>query len=361
MTQRAVVSVVGPARHEGLPTTCFKGGAKSPCERGPIIGGMAAPSTFRESASTGTYHFICVAKTLVHDPDELGSATAPLARFAMATSSTASLSPSHSFALIRFRAPAPARPIRAGARSNSPRAAGRGLCALEATAWMRRMFGERTYGVTGNPPALQVRGACGRGQRRTGLGTHGAAVALDARRLARGRSAISKAARDVIDACRGFVRALGPDRAETLRGSRSEEGAARDRGERGRGKPFPAADVVSPLHVPASARSRRGSTAPTSRARAHTRPSGSSSIPPYDRAREPRFSGSNPHDPRVPFAGMIAYTEPNHLPAWAGSDLYVPQYSSPTPALRAGGRGRLRSTRPRRLINPSSIGSGWIL
>ena len=61
------------------------------------------------------------------------------------------------------------------------------------------------------------------------------------------------------------------------------------------------------------------------------------------RLREPvtPFFWVNTNDPRVPFAGMIEYTNLNPVPELGGDHiLYVPQYlSRRRPALRAGRRG----------------------
>jgi protoporphyrinogen oxidase len=333
--RRAVVIGGGPA---GLKAahTLMKGGLDvTLLESGPILGGLASSFDVQGVRIEKYYHFICRGDDdLVDTLAELGlSGKLHWKSSRMAYFVDGRLYPFLTpLELMRFAPLTLAERVRAGiAVKLAQRMREEDLAPQKAIPWLRRMFGDHAYHVIWEPLM------------RFKFAEHAESISaawIWARMVRLSRSRVS-AWREELGYIEGgsqtVLDALGRDLA--ARGARVVTNASVEQivMEGGRatsvrvgGETLPADLVISTV------------TMPRFRALAAQLPADYldrlARIPTigifclFLRLREPvtPFFWVNTHDPRVPFAGMIEYTNLNPVPELGGDRiLYVPQYLSP--------------------------------
>ena len=361
MTRRAVVIGGGPAGIKAAHELVKAGAEVTLLESAPILGGLASTFDVQGVRIERYYHFICRGDDhLVQTLDELGLShklhwrDSRMAYFVDGTVYPF-LTP---IELLKFRALPLRDRVRAGAAVKlAQRMREEDLAPRKATAWLRHMFGDRTYRVIWEPLM------------RFKFAEHADEVSaawIWARmvRLSRSRASAWREELGYIEGGSAtVVDALGADFRQ--RGGRIVLGAPveqilfegnRATGVRVGGETLPADTVIS--------------TVTTSRFRALAQGldgaymRGLERIPTIGifclflrlRERVTPFFWVNTHDPRVPFAGMIEYTNLNPLPELGGDRiLYVPQYlSADDPRYAQSDEDVLRSyTDALALINPA--------
>lgn len=331
----AVVIGAGPAGLKAAHVLA-KGGARvTLLESGPILGGLAGSFDVQGVTIERYYHFICKGDSdLVDTLDELGLAhklhwrDSRMAYFVDGTLYPF-LTP---IELLRFRPLSLFDRLRAGvAVKLGQRMKEEDLAPQRATTWLRRMFGERAYRVIWEPLM------------RFKFAEHAddvSAAWIWARmvRLSRSRTSPWREELGYVEGgSRTVLEALGRDLE--ARGGRVVLNAAveqvviadgRVTGVRVGGEALAADAVVSTV---TTSRFRKltadGLSGPYADALDRIPTIGIFCL--FLRLREPvtPFFWVNTHDPRVPFAGMIEYTNLNPLPELGGDRiLYVPQYLS---------------------------------
>jgi protoporphyrinogen oxidase len=334
MTKRAVVIGGGPAGMKAAHELVKAGAEVTLLESGPVLGGLASAFDVQGVHIERYYHFICRGDDhLVATLDELGLGHRLHWRDSrMAYFVDGALYPFLTpVELLRFRALPLRDRLRAGAAVKiAQRMREEDLAPLKATAWLRRMFGERTYRVIWEPLM------------RFKFAEHADEVSaawIWARmvRLSRSRASawreelgyIEGGSATVIEAlARDFVRRGGrivmraPVEQILIQDGRAQ-------GVRVGGETMPAEAVVSTVTISRFRRLAPALDGPYA--------AGLDRIPTigifclFLRLREAvtPFFWVNTHDARVPFAGMIEYTNLNPLPELGGDHiLYVPQYLS---------------------------------
>jgi len=334
MPGHAIVIGGGPAGIKAAHEL-IKGGARvTLLETAPILGGLASVFDVQGVRIERYYHFICKGDDhLVRTLDELGlSGKLHWRDSRMAYFVDGTLYPFLTPVDLLSFAALPLRDrLRAGAALKlAQRMREEDLAPRKATAWLRRMFGERTYRVIWEPLM------------RFKFAEHADEVSaawIWARmvRLSRSRTSawreelgyIEGGSATVIDALAADFRRRG---GRIVLGAEVEQilmAQGRATGVRAGGETLPADAVIS--------------TVTTSRFRALASSldgsymAGLERIPTigifclFLRLKEQvtPFFWVNTHDARVPFAGMIEYTNLNPLPELGGDHvLYVPQYLS---------------------------------
>jgi len=334
MAGHAVVIGGGPAGIKAAHELIKTGARVTLLETAPILGGLASVFDVQGVRIERYYHFICKGDDhLVHTLDELGLShklhwrDSRMAYFVDGTLYPF-LTPVD---LLAFHALSVPDRLRAGlALKLAQRMREEDLAPKKATAWLRRMFGERTYRVIWEPLM------------RFKFAEHADEVSaawIWARmvRLSRSRTSawreelgyIEGGSATVIDALADDFRRRG---GRVVLGASVEQilmADGRALGVRVGGETMPADAVISTVTT-----SRFRSLA-TGLDGAYMR--GLERIPTIGifclflrlKERVTPFFWVNTHDPRVPFAGMIEYTNLNPLPELGGDRvLYVPQYLS---------------------------------
>ena len=333
--RHAIVIGGGPAGLKAAHTLRKGGLAVTLLESGPILGGLASSFDVQGVRIEKYYHFICRGDdALVETLGELGlSHKLHWKSSRMAYFVDGRIYPFLTpLELLRFAPLTLAERVRAGvAVKLAQRMREEDLAPQKAIPWLRRMFGDHAYHVIWEPLM------------RFKFAEHAEEISaawIWARMVRLSRSRVS-AWREELGYVEGgsqtVLDALGRD-LET-RGARVVKNASVERivmeggratGVRVGGETLPADLVVSTV------------TLPRFRALAPDLPGDYldrlGRIPTigifclFLRLREPvtPFFWVNTHDPRVPFAGMIEYTNLNPVPELGGDRiLYVPQYLSP--------------------------------
>jgi protoporphyrinogen oxidase len=332
--RRAVVIGGGPAGIKAAHELVKSGAEVTLLESAPVLGGLASVFDVQGVRIERYYHFICKGDDHLVDTlrelglsDKLHWRDSRMAYFVDGTL--------HPFLtpldLLTFGALPLRDRVRAGAALKlAQRMREEDLAPRKATAWLRQMFGERTYRVIWEPLM------------RFKFAEHADEVSaawIWARmvRLSRSRTSAWREELGYIEGGSATViDALGHDFRK--RGGRVVMGAeveqiriegGRATGVRVGGETLPAEAVISTV---TTSRFRQLATGLDG---AYMQ--GLERIPTIGifclflrlRERVTPFFWVNTHDPRVPFAGMIEYTNLNPLPELGGDHiLYVPQYLS---------------------------------
>jgi protoporphyrinogen oxidase len=333
--RRAVVIGGGPAGLKAAHTLCKAGLDVTVLESGPILGGLASSFDVQGVRIEKYYHFICrgdddLVDTL-RELDLSGKLHWKSSRMAYFVDGRLYpfLTP---WELLRFRPLTLAERVRAGvAVKLAQRMREADLAPQKAIPWLRRMFGDHAYHVIWEPLM------------RFKFAEHAdeiSAAWIWARmvRLSRSRASAWREELGYIEGgSQTVLDALGRDL--TARGARVRTSAPVERivmdggratGVRVGGETLPADLVISTVTVP---RFRAlAADLPSDYLERLTRIPTIGIFCLFLRLREPvtPFFWVNTHDPRVPFAGMIEYTNLNPVPELDGDRiLYVPQYLSP--------------------------------
>ena len=346
MSGRAIVIGGGPAGIKAAHELVKAGAQVTLLESAPVLGGLASVFDVQGLRIERYYHFICKGDDhLIDTLEELGLSHKLRWRDSrMAYFVDGTLYPFLTpVELLRFRALPLHDRVRAGAAVKlAQRMREEDLAPLKATAWLRRMFGDRTYRVIWEPLM------------RFKFAEHADEVSaawIWARMVRLSRSRTS-AWREELGYVEGgsatVIEALGEDFRR--RGGRivldapveqilMEGGQAT--GVRVGGETMRAEAVISTVTTSRFRQLARGLDGDYVRGLERIPTIGIFCL--FLRLREQvtPFFWVNTHDPRVPFAGMIEYTNLNPLPELGGDRiLYVPQYLSRRgPALRPERRG----------------------
>lgn len=368
MTRHVVVIGGGPAGMKAAHHL-IKGGAEvTLLESSPVLGGLASAFDVQGVRIERYYHFICRGDDhLVATLDELGLGhklhwrDSRMAYFVDGTLYPF-LTPVE---LLRFRALPLRDRLRAGAAVKlAQRMREEDLAPLRATAWLRRMFGDRTYRVIWEPLM------------RFKFAEHADEVSaawIWARmvRLSRSRASAWREELGYIEGGSATViDALAADFVQ--RGGRIVRSAAVEQilieGQRATGVRVGGETLAADAVISTVTTSRFRRLAP---AVGGAYAEGLDRIPTIGifclflrlRERTTPFFWVNTHDARVPFAGMIEYTNLNPLPELGGDHiLYVPQYlSADDPRYAQSDEDVLRSyTDALALINPA-FDRNWVV
>jgi len=332
---RAVVIGGGPAGLKAAHTLRKGGLDVTLLESGPILGGLASSFDVQGVRIEKYYHFICRGDDdLVETLGELGlSHTLHWKSSRMAYFVDGKIYPFLTpLELMRFQPLTLAERVRAGiAVKLAQRMREEDLAPLKAIPWLRRMFGDHAYHVIWEPLM------------RFKFAEHAdeiSAAWIWARMVRLSRSRVS-AWREELGYIEGgsqtVLDALGRDLQ--ARGARVVTNASveqivmqdgRATGVRVGGETLPADVVISTVTIPRFRALAASLPADYLDRLARIPTIGIFCL--FLRLREPvtPFFWVNTHDPRVPFAGMIEYTNLNPVPELGGDRiLYVPQYLSP--------------------------------
>ncbi len=331
----AIVIGAGPAGLKAAHTLA-KGGARvTLLESGPVLGGLASSFDVQGVRIERYYHFICKGdRDLTDTLDELGLASKLHWRDSrMAYFVDGRLYPFLTpLELLRFRPLRFFDRLRAGlAVKLGQRMREEDLAPQRATVWLRRMFGERAYQVIWEPLM------------RFKFAEHADEVSaawIWARmvRLSRSRTSpwreelgyVEGGSRSVLEALARDLEARGGRVRLNADVEQVVIAGGRVSGVRVDGQTLAADAVVSTV---TTSRFRKltaaGLSGPYADALERIPTIGIFCL--FLRLRAPvtPFFWVNTHDARVPFAGMIEYTNLNPLPELGGDRvLYVPQYLS---------------------------------
>jgi protoporphyrinogen oxidase len=364
----AVVIGAGPAGLKAAHVLAKAGARVTLLESGPILGGLASSFDVQGVRIERYYHFICKGDDdLTATLDELGLGhklhwrDSRMAYFVDGTLYPF-LTPVE---LLRFRPLSLVDRLRAGlAVKLGQRLKEEDLAPQRATVWLRRMFGERAYSVIWEPLM------------RFKFAEHADAVSaawIWARmvRLSRSRTSpwreelgyVEGGSRVVLEALAQDLEARGGQVVLNADVEQVVIEGGRVTGVRAGGETLRADAVVSTV---TTSRFRKltaaGLHGPYADALDRIPTIGIFCL--FLRLREPvtPFFWVNTHDPRVPFAGMIEYTNLNPLPELLGDRiLYVPQYLSADDARYAQSDEDVlrRYTDALALINPA-FDRDWI-
>ncbi|PYQ48224.1 MAG: hypothetical protein DMF78_21785 [Acidobacteria bacterium] len=335
MSERRVVVIGGgPAGLKAAHELAKAGAEVTLLESAPRLGGLASAFDVQGTRIERYYHFICKGDDdLVATLDELGLSHKLHWRDSrMAYYVDGVLRPFLTpIELLRFGALPFHDRVRAGiAVKLAQRMREEDLAPLKATAWLRKMFGERTYHVIWEPLM------------RFKFAEHAdeiSAAWIWARmvRLSRSRTSAWREELGYIEGGSTTVlEALGADLRR--RGARVVIGAdvqqilledGRATGVKVGGETLPADAVVSTVTTSRFRQLARGLDGAYVRGLERIPTIGIFCL--FLRLREQvtPFFWVNTHDARVPFAGMIEYTNLNPVPELGGDHvLYVPQYLS---------------------------------
>ena len=334
MTRRAIVIGGGPAGIKAAHDLVKSGAEVTLLESAPVLGGLASAFDVQGVRIERYYHFICKGDDhLVETLGELGL----LHKLHWRDSRMAYFVDGRLYPfltpveLLMFRALPLHDRIRAGAAVKlAQRMREEDLAPLKATAWLRRMFGERSYRVIWEPLM------------RFKFSEHADEVSaawIWARmvRLSRSRTSPWREELGYIEGgSTTVIEALGEDFRR--RGGRIVLSAPVEQiliqggqatGVRVGGETLPADAVISTVTTSRFRALAQGLDGAYVRAIERIPTIGIFCL--FLRLREQvtPFFWVNAHDPRVPFAGMIEYTNLNPLPELGGDHiLYVPQYLS---------------------------------
>ena len=328
----AVVIGGGPAGIKAAHELVKAGAEVTLLESAPVLGGLASAFDVQGVRIERYYHFICKGDDhLVDTLAELGLSHKLRWRDSrMAYFVDGRLYPFLTpVDLLTFGALPLRDRVRAGAALKlAQRMREDDLAERKATEWLRRMFGDRTYGVIWEP-LMRFKFA--------GHADEVSAAWIWARmvRLSRSRTSPWREELGYVEGgSTTVIEALGDDFRR--RGGRVVLGAAvegiRLEGGRAKGVRVGGETVSADAVISTVTTSRFRKLAPLLDGD-YVR--GLERIPTigifclFLRLREPvtPFFWVNTHDPRVPFAGMIEYTNLNPLPELGGDRvLYVPQY-----------------------------------
>ena len=333
--RRAVVIGGGPAGLKAAHTLCKAGLDVTVLESGPILGGLAGSFDVQGVRIEKYYHFICRGDDdLVDTLRELGlSHKLHWKSSRMAYFVDGRLYPFLTpLELMRFAPLSLADRVRAGiAVKRAQRMREADLAPLKAIPWLRRMFGDHAYHVIWEPLM------------RFKFAEHAdeiSAAWIWARmvRLSRSRTSAWREELGYVEGgSQTVLDALGRDLE--ARGARVVCNAAVEQivmqggravGVRVDGERVPADVVISTVTIPRFRALAAELPADYLDRLARIPTIGIFCL--FLRLREPvtPFFWVNTHDPRVPFAGMIEYTNLNPVPELGGDRiLYVPQYLSP--------------------------------
>ena len=358
---RAVVVGGGPAGIKAAHELAKAGVEVTVLESAPVLGGLASTFDVQGVRIERYYHFICKGDDdLIRTLDELGLGhklhwrDSRMAYFVDGTLYPF-LTPVE---LLRFRALPLHDRVRAGAAVKlAQRMKEEDLAPLKATAWLRRMFGDRTYRVIWEPLM------------RFKFAEHADEVSaawIWARmvRLSRSRTSawreelgyIEGGSATVVEALADDIRRRGgrivlraPVEQILMEGGRAT-------GVRVGGETIHADAVISTVTTSRFRQLAQGLDGDYVRGLERIPTIGIFCL--FLRLEEQvtPFFWVNTHDPRVPFAGMIEYTNLNPLPELGGDRvLYVPQYlSADDPRYAQEDEQVLRSyTDALALINPT--------
>jgi protoporphyrinogen oxidase len=154
MTRRAIVIGGGPAGIKAAHELVKAGAEVTLLESAPVLGGLASAFDVQGVRIERYYHFICkgddhLVETLTSSPSPTSSTGAIRA---WRISSTAGCIPSSPHRAPEVSRPAPGRPRARGvAVKLAQRMREEDVAPLKATAWLRHMFGERSYRVIWEP------------------------------------------------------------------------------------------------------------------------------------------------------------------------------------------------------------------
>jgi protoporphyrinogen oxidase len=358
---RAVVIGAGPAGLKAAHTLLKSGLDVTLLESGPILGGLASSFDLQGTRIERYYHFICRGDDHLQDTlRELGLAhklhwrDSRMAYFVDGTLFPF-LTP---WELLRFRPLRLVDRLRAGlAVKRAQRMKEEDLAPQRAIAWLRRMFGDDAYRVIWEPLM------------RFKFAEHAEEVSaawIWARMVRLSRSRVSPW-REELGYLEGgsqvVLEGLGRDFA--ARGGRIVLGApveqivlegGRATGVRVGGERLAADVVISTITTSRFRQLARGLDGDYVRKLEQIPTIGIFCLLLRLRERVTPFFWVNTHDPRVPFAGMIEYTNLNPIPELGGDHiLYVPQYlSADDPRYAQSDEDVLRAyTDALALINPA--------
>jgi protoporphyrinogen oxidase len=365
--RRAVVIGAGPAGLKAAHTLVKAGLEVTLLESSPVLGGLASSFDVQGTRIERYYHFICRGDDhLVDTLEELGLSHRLRWRDSrMAYFVDGTLFPFLTpVELLRFRPLSLRDRLRAGlAVKWAQRLREEDLAPQHAVAWLRKLFGRAAYDVIWEPLM------------RFKFAEHADAVSaawIWARMVRLSRSRVSPW-REELGYLEGgsqlVLEGLGGDFA--ARGGRTILGApveqivledGRATGVRVGGQTLPADVVVSTITTSRFRQLARGLDGDYVRRLERIPTIGIFCL--FLRLREPvtPFFWVNTNDARVPFAGMIEYTNLNPLPELGGDHiLYVPQYlSADDPRYAQSDEQVLRSyTDALALINPA-FDRSWI-
>ncbi len=334
MSRRVVVIGGGPAGLKAAHTAIKGGASVTLLESGPILGGLASSFDVQGTRIERYYHFICKGDDHLQDTlVELGLSDRLHWRDSrMAYFVDGALYPFLTpLELLRF---APLRPVdrlRAGlALKRAQRMREEDLAPRRAIEWLKEMFGERAYRVIWEPLM------------RFKFAEHAPEVSaawIWARmvRLSRSRTSawreelgyLEGGSQVVLDAlARDFERRGGRvARNADVEAILFEGGRAT--GVRAGGETIPADAVISTVTTSRFLKLAAALEGPYIEGLRRIPTVGIFCLFLRLTERVTPFFWVNANDPRVPFAGMIEYTNLNPLPELGGDRvLYVPQYLS---------------------------------
>ncbi len=330
--QRAVVIGGGPAGLKAAHVLTKAGVAVTLLESGPILGGLASSFEVQGTRIERYYHFICKGDDdLVETLDDLGLR----ARLRWKDSRMAHFVDGRLYPfltpleLLRFSPLSLFDRLRAGfAVKRAQRMREEDLAELRATQWLRQQFGEPAYRVIWEP-LMRFKFA------RHADEVSAAWIWARMVRLSRSRTSPWREELGYLEGgSQTVLEALGQDLER--RGARVQRNAAveqiliadqRVQGVRVGGETLPADIVVSTVTTSRFRQLATGLEGPYVEALARIPTIGIFCL--FLRLRAPvtPFFWVNANDARVPFAGMIEYTNLNPLPELGGDRvLYVPQY-----------------------------------
>jgi protoporphyrinogen oxidase len=361
MSRRVVVIGGGPAGLKAAHTAIKGGAAVTLLESAPLLGGLASSFDVQGTRIERYYHFICKGDDHLQDTlAELGLADRLHWRDSrMAYFVDGALYPFLTpLELLRFAPLRPVDRVRAGiALKRAQRMREEDLAPQRAVAWLKEMFGERAYRVIWEPLM------------RFKFAEHAPEVSaawIWARmvRLSRSRTSawreelgyLEGGSQVVLEAlARDFERrggrvVLNADvEAIVFEGGRAT-------GVRAGGETIPADAVISTVTTSRFLKLAAGLEGPFVEGLRRIPTVGIFCLFLRLTERVTPFFWVNANDPRVPFAGMIEYTNLNPLPELGGDRiLYVPQYlSADDPRYAQSDEQVLRSyTDALALINPA--------
>jgi protoporphyrinogen oxidase len=365
--RRAVVIGAGPAGLKAAHTLVKAGLHVTLLESSPVLGGLASSFDVQGTRIERYYHFICRGDDHLQDTlrelglqDKLRWRDSRMAYFVGGTLFPF-LTP---LELLRFSPLSPSDRLRAGlAVKRAQRMREEDLAPQRAVEWLRRLFGEAAYAVIWEPLM------------RFKFAEHADEVSaawIWARMVRLSRSRVSPW-REELGYLQGgsqvVLEGLGADFA--ARGGRTVLSApveqivlegSRAIGVRVGGETLPADVVVSTVTTSRFRQLAQGLDGEYVRRLERIPTIGIFCLFLRLRERVTPFFWVNTNDPRVPFAGMIEYTNLNPVPELGGDRiLYVPQYlSADDPRYAQSDEDVLRAyTDALALINPA-FDRSWI-